>query len=243
MTQSDHPFRFAGAALVARASGALWWPARRMLIVSDLHLGRSERYARRGGALLPPWEVADTLDRLAAEIAALSPGRVVSLGDAFDDDIAAAQIAPEARARIGALALGRDWLWITGNHDRWPLPPGFPGQSAAALPGPITLRHKAAQAPDISGHMHPVVRLAGHRWRCFAVGPEHLILPAFGTYTGGLDIRDPAFGPLVGGGIALACASRIFAVPIGGTARAGARSGRYGRGAVHGETRSEDPEG
>lgn len=211
-----YPFRFAGADLVARPSGALWWPARHMLVVADLHLGRSERYARRGGALLPPFEVADTLDRLDGEIAALNPARIVSLGDAFDDGLAAARIATEARARIGLMARGRDWLWITGNHDPDAVPPEFPGQSAADLPGDITLRHRAAEGPDISGHMHPSVRLAGRRWRCFVLARAHLILPAFGTYTGGLDIGDPAFGPMATGGIALACADRIFALPMPG---------------------------
>ena len=61
-----------------RASGALWWPAERLLAVADLHLCRSERLARRGGALLPPYETAATLDRLAAEVAALAPARVVA---------------------------------------------------------------------------------------------------------------------------------------------------------------------
>ncbi|MFT3690350.1 ligase-associated DNA damage response endonuclease PdeM [Paenirhodobacter sp.] len=208
---ADHAFRFAGAGFVARPSGALWWPERRMLIVADLHLGRSERYARRGGALLPPFEVVDTLDRLEAEIAALDPAHVVSLGDAFDDDLAARRLAPETR--IHGMATGRDWLWICGNHDPHP-PPGLPGRSAAELPGAIALRHQAAQGPDISGHMHPSVRLAGRRWRCFVLGQGHLILPAFGTYTGGLDIADPAFAALAGGGIALACGERIFALPL-----------------------------
>ncbi len=214
------PFRFSGADLIARPSGALWWPAERLLVVADLHLGRSERHARRGGVLLPPFEVTDTLERLAREIAETDPERIISLGDAFDDDLAATRLEPGQRARIHAMARGRDWLWITGNHDRHALPAEFPGRSAADLPGRISLRHQAARGPDISGHMHPSLRLAGRRWRCFVVGREHLILPAFGTYTGGLDIGDPAFGPLAGGGIALACAERIFAVPMAPDGRA-----------------------
>lgn len=212
-TPEGHAFRFAGAALVARSSGALWWPGRRMLIVADLHLGRSERYARRGGALLPPFEVTDTLQRLEAEVSALAPAQVVSLGDAFDDDLAAQRIAHEARGMIARMAAGRDWLWVRGNHDR-AAPQGLAGHSVAELPGTIPLRHQPAEGPDISGHMHPSVRLAGRRWRCFVLGREHLILPAFGTYTGGLDIGDPAFAGLAAGGIALACGDRIFALPM-----------------------------
>lgn len=206
--------RFGGATLVARRSGALWWPERRMLVVADLHLGRAERYARRGGPLLPPWDVADTLDRLAAEIAALDPAQLVSLGDGFDDDLAAEALDPAARQLLWQLAQGRDWLWLAGNHDRRPLADDLPGRWAPELPGPIAFRHEAGPGPDVSGHMHPVVSLAGQRWRCFVLGADHLILPAFGSYTGGLDIRDPAFRRLVPQGRAICCSQAMFTVPL-----------------------------
>lgn len=209
-----YPFRFAGEDFLARPTGALWWPARRSLIIADLHLGRSGRYARRGGALLPPFEDADTLARLAAEIAALDPARVVSLGDAFDDGLAASALAKRETVLIARLAAGRNWLWIAGNHDPRPPVPDLPGAWLPDLPGAITLRHIAATGPDISGHMHPSARLAGRRFRCFVLSQAHLILPAFGTYTGGLDIGDPAFAPLASGGLALACAERVFALPM-----------------------------
>ncbi len=216
-----YPFRFAGEEFIARPSGALWWPGQRMLVVADLHLGRSERHARRGGALLPPFEVPDTLAKLAVELAALEPERVVSLGDAFDDDLAAIHLNDQDTACLADLVKGRDWLWIAGNHDpgssiEGALLPGIPGSGAVELKGRVSLRHIAAAGPDISGHMHPSARLAGRRFRCFVVGADHLILPAFGTYTGGLDIRDPAFSPLAAGGIALACSARVFALPMPG---------------------------
>ena len=103
----------AGITLAARASGALWWPDERLLCVADLHLGKSERLARRGGALLPPYETAETLDRLAAEIAALAPARVVCLGDSFDDTAAGAALdagrggAPVRPRRRAGLDLDR----------------------------------------------------------------------------------------------------------------------------------------
>lgn len=206
--------RFAGAGFVARPSGALWWPDRRTLIVSDLHLGRSGRYARRGGPLLPPWDVADTLDRLGAEIAALDPGRVVSLGDGFDDELAAATIDGESRGKLWQLARGRDWIWVAGNHDRRALGPDLPGRSAPDLHEGIALRHIAGEGPDVSGHLHPVVRLAGRNWRCFVLGREHLILPAFGAYTGGLAVSDRAFGALIPRGQAICCSARMFTVPL-----------------------------
>ena len=114
---TGYVFDFAGQRLEARASGALWWPDRRWLVVADLHLGKSERMARRGGALLPPYEVAATLDRLGAEIAATDPAAVISLGDGFDDDAAGRELPDEVCDRLHRLAEGRDWVWITGNHD------------------------------------------------------------------------------------------------------------------------------
>ena len=200
---SGQPITLAGARLVARASGALWWPAERLLAVADLHLCRSERLARRGGALLPPYETAATLDRLAAEVAALAPTRVVALGDSFDDCVAGDAIAAADAARLTALIAGRDWTWIAGNHDPAPLP--LPGSHRAELGlGPLTFRHAAVGGADpgeVSGHWHPKLRLplrAGAVSRpCFLFDEARLILPAFGTYTGGLDADHPALRSLL----------------------------------------------
>lgn len=191
----------AGASLVALASGALWWPAERLLCVSDLHLGKSERVARRGGTLLPPYETRATLDRLGAEIARLDPARVVCLGDSFDDSLAAEHL-PE-RDRLDALMAGRDWIWIAGNHD--PVPPPCGGRALVeASFGLLTFRHAArpeAGSGEISGHYHPKLRLAvaGRRISrpCFLHDSRRLILPAFGAYTGGLLADDPAFAALL----------------------------------------------
>ena len=211
-------FRWHGLGLEARPSGALWWPASGWLIVADLHLGKSERMARRGGALLPPYEGLATLDRLAAEIAATRPAVVVSLGDGFDDNAAAAGIGSPVCDMLHRMAARLDWKWLAGNHDPAAPCDHLPGRLAdEARIGPVTLRHAAAPGagPDISGHYHPVVRLAGRRARAFLAGPQHLILPAFGAYTGGLDAADPALRPLVAGGIAIACLHRALPIPVG----------------------------
>jgi hypothetical protein len=192
-----------GARLEARASGALWWPAERLLCVADLHLGKAERVARRGGALLPPYETAETLDRLADEIRALAPARVVCLGDSFDDDAAALELTGAETARLTALMAGRDWVWIAGNHDPGPL--ALAGRHLAELSaGPLTFRHVAAgdTAPgEVSGHYHPKARFAGRNVsisrRCFLADGNRLILPAFGAYTGGMACDHPALAGLL----------------------------------------------
>lgn len=213
---TDLPFRWHGLSLVARCSGALWWPETRWLVVADLHFGKSERMARRGGALLPPYESAETLARLGAEIAALNPDCVISLGDGFDDDAAAGALDPGVTAGLHDLARGRDWIWIAGNHDPRPSSADLPGRMMAALAaGPVTLRHQPeGDGPDIAGHFHPVVRLAGGRRRALLVGKRHMILPAFGSYTGGLAADSPAIARWVPDGFAIACMHRALAVPL-----------------------------
>lgn len=198
----EHHFHFAGERLTARPSGALWWAAESLLCVSDLHLGKSERIARRGGTLLPPYEVIDTLTRLEADIDALGPRAVVSLGDGFDDMDAAMALAPDFRGWIARLMAGRDWTWITGNHD--PAPLGLGGHAADGLRcGPITFVHvaDAEGRAEVSGHYHPKasLRLRGRNVSrpCFLRDATRLILPAFGTYTGGLRACDPALAALM----------------------------------------------
>jgi DNA ligase-associated metallophosphoesterase len=203
-SMSGQEITLAGTALTARTSGALWWAAERLLCVADLHLGRSERLARRGGALLPPYETAETLDRLAAEIAKLTPARVVCLGDSFDDDACGGALAHADAARLRALMAGRDWMWIAGNHD--PAPPGLGGTALAELRhGPIAFRHAAlagAAPGEVSGHLHPKLRLPlggrGVTRACFLLDATRLILPAFGAYTGGLRADHPALAALLG---------------------------------------------
>jgi len=200
--QDSHAFTFAGHRMIARPSGALFWPDQGLLVISDLHLGKSERIARRGGPLLPPYETQDTLDRLTADLAATAPRAVISLGDTFDDMTAAAALDPAHRAWIAQLVADRDWTWVTGNHD--PAPTGLGGLAADAITcAGVTFRHIATDGagPEISGHYHPKASLT-LRGRpvsrpCFLRDDLRMILPAYGTYTGGLRSHDPALTRLM----------------------------------------------
>lgn len=195
-------FDFHGAQLSARPSGALWWAATRTLIVSDMHLGKPERMARRGGAILPPYADAETLDRLGREVEATRATQVISLGDGFDDDTAARTLSDDNRVALARIMTGRDWIWITGNHD--PAAPPFGGRATQMLDlGGLNLRHIAEPGAraEISGHYHPKARLSlggtSVSRRCFLIDGARVILPAFGAYTGGLDCRDPALAGLM----------------------------------------------
>lgn len=194
---TSYSFAFTDQPMTALPSGALHWPDQNLLCVSDLHLGKSERLARRGGALLPPYEVADTLARLETDIASTQAQTVICLGDSFDDVVAPQTLANIHRLWLLRLMAGRNWVWVAGNHD--PAPMGFGGTDRASLMiGPVTFRHIAAAGAtgEISGHYHPKARLTARARPCFLLGQNRLILPAYGTYTGGLWCDDPAFAGL-----------------------------------------------
>ena len=112
---------FQNHTLHALGSGALWWPDQNLLCVSDLHLGKSQRMVRRGGAMLPPYETRDTLSRLSDDLTQTAARRVICLGDSFDDLDAAREIDEADRLWLTQLQAGREWVWIEGNHDPGPL--------------------------------------------------------------------------------------------------------------------------
>ena len=194
------PFTFADEPLLALPSGALVQPGARLLCVSDLHLGKSDRIARRAGTLLPPYETRATLDRLAAAIDQTDPRTVLCLGDSFDDLAAADNLAPEDRATLLRLQSGRRWIWIEGNHDPGPVDLGG-DHLASFTAGGLTFRHIATPGAtaEVSGHYHPKLALPGTGARpCFLFDDCRLILPAFGAYTGGLHASDPVLRGLFG---------------------------------------------
>ncbi|MGQ0609799.1 MAG: ligase-associated DNA damage response endonuclease PdeM [Paracoccaceae bacterium] len=187
------------ARLSALTTGALYWPAENLLCVSDLHLGRSERLARRGGALLPPYETRETLEKLDIDLARTGARAVICLGDSFDDQKAAGALDEETLLWLSRLMAGRDWTWITGNHDPGPLNLGG-AHRAEARRGGLVFRHiGGGDGAEVSGHFHPKASLPGRGARpCFLLGGGRLILPAYGHYTGGLSAEAPLFDPLVG---------------------------------------------
>jgi uncharacterized protein len=194
-----HSFTLSSESLVARPSGALFLPDHKVLCVSDLHLGKSERMARRAGVLLPPYEARETLMRLESEVEQTGATTVICLGDSFDDAAALDGLDESDRFWLLRLIAGRNWVWISGNHDAGPL--DIAGSHRAEMQiGALTFRHIAVEGAtgEVSGHFHPKARLAGSAWRCFLADTTRLILPAFGTYTGGLWCHDAALTGLMG---------------------------------------------
>jgi DNA ligase-associated metallophosphoesterase len=194
-----------GASLLADASGALIWPQRRAVLVADLHLEKGSSFAARG-RLLPPYDTAATLMRLEEVLTRHDAKAVFCLGDSFHDAAAGERLSGADRARITSLTGRCDWTWICGNHDPAP-PTDWGGKVAEEITlGPLIFRHQALRpmnrraGGEVSGHFHPKAAL---RWRhkritgrCFITDGRRLILPAFGAYTGGLNVLDPAIAGL-----------------------------------------------
>lgn len=194
--------RLNGRRVQLRPSGALWLAEERALIVADLHLEKGSAYAVRG-QLLPPYDTRATLLRLAAETDALSPAQIVLLGDSFHDAKGPSRLDVEDLARITSLSVTSNLVWIAGNHDAMGLD-RLPGAvvDEAAFEG-LVLRHEPSPHPvagEAAGHLHPCAKVSASgrsvRRRCFATDGSRIILPAFGAYAGGLNLKDEAFGGL-----------------------------------------------
>ncbi|MGB3388612.1 MAG: ligase-associated DNA damage response endonuclease PdeM [Pseudaminobacter sp.] len=189
----------AGERVVCDPRGVLYLPEMELLVVSDLHLEKGSSFARRG-SLLPPYDTAATLQLLHAVIADYAPRRVVSLGDSFHDGEGAARLPELFRARLEALMDGRDWYWVAGNHDPQP-PDGISGRTVQEIAiGGLTFRHEPSSRPiegEIAGHLHPCARIVQRgrsvRRRCFASDGSRVVMPAFGAYTGSLNVLDRAY--------------------------------------------------
>jgi DNA ligase-associated metallophosphoesterase len=203
-------FAFASARLLADASGALVWPDAATVIVADLHFEKASSYARHG-AMLPPYDTAATLARLADVVARHRARRVVCLGDSFHDEAGPARLAAADAHRLAALVQAHEWLWVAGNHD--PILPAWLGGRLVAgevVLGPLILRHKAAATAgegEISGHYHPKASVATRAGtvtgRCFVTDGRRLVLPAFGALAGGLDVFAPPIAGLFPAGFDL----------------------------------------
>jgi DNA ligase-associated metallophosphoesterase len=211
-----------GITLVADPAGAMYWPDEKLLAVADLHLEKGSAFAARG-VLLPPYDTATTLARLARLVERYAPRAVIALGDSFHDGGGPARMDDISRVALKALQRGRDWVWIAGNHDPDPAE-NIGGRFADVLAlGALTFRHEPSSRQsdgEIAGHLHPVARVARRgravSRRCFAADTRRLVMPAFGAYAGGLNVRDGAivsvFGALSFTAHMLG-AGRLYAVP------------------------------
>jgi DNA ligase-associated metallophosphoesterase len=216
------PFSFAGETFEATGDGALYWPAQNALLVADLHLEKASWFARLG-QFLPPYDSHATLTALAREVERTNATRLYCLGDSFHDSFGCDRLPANARELLTDLTRNLDWIWIVGNHD-----PRFADHCGGRIADEveirgIVLRHEAERVdprPEMSGHFHPKLRvhLRGRQVsrRCFVLSPTKLILPAFGSLTGGLDAHHPEIMRSVGNNAAalVPVSDRLLRFPL-----------------------------
>lgn len=218
------PFHLAGERLLLDPSGALFWPSRHLLVVSDLHLEKGSHFASRG-RFVPPYDTRETLARLSPLIRRYTPERIVFLGDSFHDADGAARMHASDRSTLMHLLGNRHVTWVLGNHD--PVAPDdLPGDAVPEYrDGPLVFRHEGVPTREagfeLSGHFHPKASLptrCGPVTRpCFLADARRVMLPAFGAFTGGLDITSQPIAALFprGGRAFLLGKDRLHSAAVG----------------------------
>ncbi|WP_158931478.1 ligase-associated DNA damage response endonuclease PdeM [Acidisphaera sp. S103] len=217
------PIHLAGERLMLDPMGALFWPERHLLAVSDLHLEKGSSFARRG-MLLPPWDTHASIDRLTLLLRRWSPATVVALGDSFHDADGSGRLPVTEQQRLNAMTQAHRFIWVQGNHDPSP-PDGLGGEWVEShVEAAMVFRHEAVSTAgpgEIVGHHHPKATIPARTGNvsrpCFVFDGRRLMMPAFGAYTGGLDVRDPAINRLFprGGRVFLLGKDRLFSFEIG----------------------------
>jgi DNA ligase-associated metallophosphoesterase len=216
------PISFCGQELLALPQGALFWPARRALLVADLHFEKASWFARLG-QMLPPYDSVATLADLTALAVSTRAEEIWCLGDSFHDPDGCERLPVRAREMLTALTSRLHWTWITGNHDPAILDRCGGDVVEEALVDGLLLRHRAEPLdtrPELSGHFHPKLRIRSRGQkvsrRCFVSTRTKLILPAFGALTGGLDASHPEIIRAVGSSAEalIPVADRLLRFPI-----------------------------
>jgi uncharacterized protein len=201
----EHRITLAGLDFIPELSGALYVPEMRTLLVADLHLEKASNMARRG-VHLPPYDTRASLSQLQAVIEVTEPRQIIFLGDSFHDNEARERIDANDLATLRDITGRVDTIWITGNHD--PKPPTDIGGRIVdeVVLGAITLRHEPQDLSEgefeIAGHLHPgagVSQRGRHiRCKCFIANACRVVMPAFGSFTGGLGVSAPPFKRVFG---------------------------------------------
>lgn len=220
---SDYVFHVCGNPVRPDLSGAAWLPDLKTLVVADLHFEKGTSFARRG-LHLPPYDTKATLRRLTSVADDYQPDRVIALGDSFHDGEGPARLDQDDVAAIRTLTEGTDWVWIFGNHDpattRGIERLGGTANKELQI-GELVFRHEPmGERGEVAGHLHPgaAIRQRGRhiRRKCFVTDGSALVLPAFGAYTGSLNVCDEAFDTVFSSGFRVHIIGRDEIFPISG---------------------------
>lgn len=193
-------FRFAQEEFQPLLSGAMYWPSEAALVVADLHLEKLSSFAR-SGQFLPPYDSYATLRKVANDIKATGAKKVICAGDSFHRDEGTMTLPPDALALLQLMIAEVEWIWIAGNHD-----PSAHNLGGVCVPDmecrKILFTHEPVNSdqPVVAGHLHPAARVfingRSARRPCFALDDKLLMMPAYGTSTGSLNILSAPFSGL-----------------------------------------------
>ena len=205
---------------------AAFLPDGEVLLVADLHFEKGSYLQEIGGSPLPAYDTPDTVERLCALVEEYRPQHVAALGDSFHDTRAGERITQSDFKAINALvARVPRFTWILGNHDP-DIPAGLHGEQEDHLEqGGFLLTHLPTDpftdtGVNVCGHLHPKVKVrtrrSGRSWPCYAVSRSRIILPSFGTFTGGLDVNHPAIADELPGERAYFATTADMVIPLAG---------------------------
>ncbi|WP_051279621.1 ligase-associated DNA damage response endonuclease PdeM [Hellea balneolensis] len=217
-----HSLKTCAGELVLDSRKVAFIPESKTLLVADMHFEKGSYLREVGRSVLPSFDTHDTLERLSEIASDYGPKSIIALGDSFHDVAADERLSPDAATRLNQLVTpDRDLIWILGNHDP-DIPKTLYGQREDHIQtGDFLLTHHpyaVEQGVNICGHYHPKAKIKAKLGSvsspCFAISESCIILPSFGTYTGGLYVSDPAFKAAMPdmAAVAMTYQNRIFMI-------------------------------
>jgi DNA ligase-associated metallophosphoesterase len=210
----------AGERLLLLPQRALFWPAKRMLVIADIHFGKATSF-RAGGIPVPSGTTTENLRALDTLIDQWQPTQILFLGDFLHARHAHAAATMAVIAAWRMRRAGLELVLVRGNHDRHAGdPPAVLDMQVVDEPwatGPFLFAHHPEPQPHgyvLAGHVHPVYRLATRgdalRLPCFLFGATTGMLPSFGAFTGGHPVIP---GP--GDRLFVAADDQVIEIPVG----------------------------
>jgi len=181
--------------------GVLFWLEKKIAIVSDLHLEKGSSFAS-SGQFVPPFDSEETLKKLINFLKTHEVQTIILLGDTFHDRGALNRMSSKVKSIFDSLVENYEIIFVLGNHEN-KMKSAFIKFYERYIVDDIHFLHEAVleKKYQISGHFHPVASLKINSKqiteKCLIHSENHIIMPAFGEFTGGLNINNPVFKPFL----------------------------------------------
>ena len=178
------------------ANGELYWPGKKTLIISDLHLEKGSFFTE-SNQYIPPFDTTETLRNLSDFINNHPVEKIIFLGDLIHDKFAFQRMTEKSKELFFKILENIDCTLTVGNHDNISFLEdiGLTLTNQVIIDG-ICFSHYPSidQSFSVFGHYHPKVKLiinARGIWvACFVLSKKRILMPSYGYYTGGLSIKD-----------------------------------------------------